>query len=396
MSQEGNRKQTQDSLESGGGIELALRLSTDADISSSESSSGEQEYPVRGRKRNRADDSPEFPRKSRALAPRGGANHGKGKGSTAHGQTQFWKGQGLTAQGQTHTLTQAHSKEGPVASLAGPIQAVMPSDSSSGLSSTPQSPARVDSAKRPSTSDSLGRPAKRPRRNQDDSASESAEGSALPHFIPSSLIKSKEGTFQAPSDMKRYLNKYLRHCLSKEEREALFKKYPRPNLEACAPPKVDKFMSDFLGKRLPKERDAELTKVQTAILAAIRPLTSAWQHLVEAKLENDPKMTVPATEVLTLIQQTVCLIGNASELTSQFRRAQILGVIDPSWSKFSSDFFDSATDTLFGEDFQESLSKKVEKETALSKAVSIMKKNKRDNLPSTSSSRERQNRDQFF
>ena len=93
-------------------------------------------------------------------------------------------------------------------------------------------------------------------------------------------------------------------------------------------------MSEHLGKRFLRERDTELSKIQTAILASIRPLTSAWQHLVEAKLEDNQSMIVPATEVLTLIQQTICIIDNASEFTSQMRRAQILGEIDPSWSKF--------------------------------------------------------------
>jgi len=32
----------------------------------------------------------------------------------------------------------------------------------------------------------------------------------------------------------------------KEEHEALFKEYPRPDLDFCAPPKVDKYVS-FLG-----------------------------------------------------------------------------------------------------------------------------------------------------
>ena len=99
--------------------------------------------------------------------------------------------------------------------------------------------------------------------------------------------------------------------------------------------------------------------------------------------------------------QTLCLIGNASELTSQTRRAHILKAIDTSWSKFGSDKFDSATDTLFGDNFQESLSKRVEKETALSKAVSITRRNKKDkDAPTTSGNasyrKDRQKDDQFF
>ena len=80
--------------------------------------------------------------------------------------------------------------------------------------------------------------------------------------------------------MKKYLDKHMKRCLSKEEREAMFKE---PDLQSCNPPKVDKYMSEFLGKRLPKEHDAELAKIQAAILAGVRPLTSAWQLLLLGK-----------------------------------------------------------------------------------------------------------------
>ena len=44
----------------------------------------------------------------------------------------------------------------------------------------------------------------------------------LENFEPSSLVKAKDGTFQTPKSMRKYLEKHLRRCLSKEEREALF------------------------------------------------------------------------------------------------------------------------------------------------------------------------------
>ena len=59
--------------------------------------------------------------------------------------------------------------------------------------------------------------------------------------------------------MKRLLEKHMKHCPSKVEREALFKEHPRPDLPSLVPPKVDKYMADFLGKRLPKELDTDLS-----------------------------------------------------------------------------------------------------------------------------------------
>ena len=89
--------------------------------------------------------------------------------------------------------------------------------------------------------------------------------------------------------MKSYLDKHMKRCLTKEEREALFKEHPRPNLDSCVPPKIDKYMSEFLGKHVPKERDSELAKIQSAILASVRPLTSAWQLLLEAGPAKETK-----------------------------------------------------------------------------------------------------------
>ena len=41
-------------------------------------------------------------------------------------------------------------------------------------------------------------------------------------------------------------------------------------------------------------------------------------------------MTVPATDVLEMIQRSLCLIGNASEFISQARRSKVLEAIKPS------------------------------------------------------------------
>ena len=56
------------------------------------------------------------------------------------------------------------------------------------------------------------------------------EDELLGQFDPASLVKSKEGTFSVPSTMKKYLNKHMKRCLSKEEREAIFKEHPKPDL----------------------------------------------------------------------------------------------------------------------------------------------------------------------
>ena len=50
---------------------------------------------------------------------------------------------------------------------------------------------------------------------------------------------------------------------------------------------------------MPKDHDRDLSKIQAGILACIRPLSSAWQQLLETGLTEDKDMGVPATEVVT-------------------------------------------------------------------------------------------------
>ena len=113
-------------------------------------------------------------------------------------------------------------------------------------------------------------------KGDEDADSDSPPG--IVDFDPASLVRSKEGTMKVPKPIQRYLDKHLKHCLTKEEREALFKEHPRPDLEATLAPKVDKYISDFLGKKFPREQDTELMKIQTAVLACICPLTSVGKN----------------------------------------------------------------------------------------------------------------------
>jgi len=197
-------------------------------------------------------------------------------------------------------------------------------------------------------------------------------------FDPAALVKSKEGSFKPPEELTTFMSKHFKRCLKKEEREAMFKDHPRPDISAATVPKADKYITDFLGKRFPKDQDAELMKVQAAVLGITRPLASAWKELHEARATKDASATVPAAEVMHLIQRTLCLVGNASEYISQTRRAHILEHIDKSWSRYASDEFPDAEETLFGDAFKSSLSERVEKDTALAKAVSITKKRQKE------------------
>jgi len=98
-------------------------------------------------------------------------------------------------------------------------------------------------------------------------------------------------------------------------------------------------------------------------------LASAWNSLLQNVADMDTDMLVLVSELITMIQQTVCLIGNASEVISQTRRATILETLDASWSKYEQEDFLDSKECLFGKAFQQTLTSKVEKESALAKAL---------------------------
>lgn len=57
-------------------------------------------------------------------------------------------------------------------------------------------------------------------------------------------------------------------------------------------------------------------------------------------------MPVPAAEVLSLCQRTICLVGNASELISQERRTKVLDTVDTAWSKYGAEDYPKAGTNL--------------------------------------------------
>ena len=146
-------------------------------------------------------------------------------------------------------------------------------------------------------------------------------------------------------------------------------------------PAVDKFMKEFLDKRFPKEEDGELAKIQAATLLPICPLAFPWNSFLESGADKDPDMLVPVADVISMIQRTICLIGNASEFISQIRRTRILEKLDVSWSKYGQEDFSDSKDTLLGKNSQQTLASKVEEEAVLAKAVVASKCSKERRPP---------------
>ena len=177
---------------------------------------------------------------------------------------------------------------------------------------------------------------------------------------------------EVPEVIGKYLEQHFRKGLAKEERTAMLKRHPKPNCKVMAPPKLDQFVSDFAPKKVDKARDAALSKIQGSLLYAVNPLTSMWAGLIEQGLVEEPEALIPVPDVLDVIQRSIVLIGNASNLVSETRREIALDAIHPSLKKYAKGDFKDAGSDLFGENFKDELVKKVEADSALSKAVRIV------------------------
>ena len=247
-----------------------------------------------------------------------------------------------------------------------------PSEGDPGLSKKRRRVAPELTRKRKAATGALTPPAKRAKVSpQSSSASESEDES----FDPTLETEDKDHfKVKVPKTIEKYIDKHFRRSLSKEERTAMLKRHPKPDVEAALPPKLDGFVADFAGKKLDKARDSQLAKIQGTMLYAASPLTNLWADLIEQGLSNDPEAAIHVSDILDTIQRSLVLIGNANSLISETRREIALESIHPSLKKYGKGAFAKAKADLFGEEFKDTLVKKVEADSALSKAVSIVSK----------------------
>ena len=195
-----------------------------------------------------------------------------------------------------------------------------------------------------------------------------------PQLFDPSLDKEDkdEYKFDVPEVIGQYLEQHFRKGLAKEERTAMLKRHPKPNAKVMTPPKLDQFVSDFAPKKVDKAKDAALSRIQGSLLYAANPLTNLWAELTEQGMADDPEALIPVPEVLDIIQRSLVLIGNTNNLVSETRREIALDAIHSSLKKYAKGNFKNAGSNLFGKKFKDELVKKVEADSALSKAVRIV------------------------
>ena len=146
------------------------------------------------------------------------------------------------------------------------------------------------------------------------------------HFNPELEKEDKEEfKTKVPKTVGKYLEKHFRRSLSKEERTAMLKKYPKPDTDASAPPKLDGFISE--DSWCPASQNPRSS------------FTSLWADLIDQGLTHDPSDAIHVTDVLEVIQRSLVLLGNANNVISETRREVALESVHPSLKKYAKGDF---------------------------------------------------------
>lgn len=82
----------------------------------------------------------------------------------------------------------------------------------------------------------------------------------------------------------------------------MLKRHPQPDIDAAVPLKLDSFVADFVGRKLDKARDSQLSKIQGAMLYAASPFTNLLTDLIEQGLASDPEGAIHISDVLEILR----------------------------------------------------------------------------------------------
>ena len=151
----------------------------------------------------------------------------------------------------------------------------------------------------------------------------------------------------------------------------IHKEHRVPSTPATKAPKVDRFATDYLKATFPRSNDVELMKVQSALLKVCGPMVCMWPELIDNNLLSDPNASVNVHNILNIIQRTIVLLDNTSEMLSQLRRSKILASVDTSFIKFGQKPQSGSGEFLFGSEYTKYLRGEAETDSSLAKVVSL-------------------------
>ena len=205
-------------------------------------------------------------------------------------------------------------------------------------------------------------------------------------FDPS-VLPDATGVRVAP-EVADYLGKHVRHRLEFDAHKRLVAQCPRPsNVPSVATPRRD----DFVGKRRDTGKqsrapdpDRFLWTVQDEVLDTVGPLCALYSRALSA--EQTGTALSPA-DVIMSVQQTLVLVGHASEHISQERRYKLLRQHEPAAvSVLRSADLSVSGSNLFGPEFLKLMRSQAKEVKAFQELSSSLNRRKRPFRNSRSSS----------
>ena len=171
------------------------------------------------------------------------------------------------------------------------------------------------------------------------SSEESVEEDNSPKSYRFQIIsKSESHKWELLGEMADYANHQFQ-CFVQEKdvEENLLVLQPVPeNVRGVK--KLDDFVKSIMGQDAQVlKQDAIMEKFQQKILDVLGPLSRLWKGLEDIKNAPDDTVPVPVEDHIKLIEQTVLLLGQASNSILYSRRLQILKTLikDPKKQKMS-------------------------------------------------------------
>ena len=168
----------------------------------------------------------------------------------------------------------------------------------------------------------------------------------------------------SPSEpFKAFLDKHLKRRLTVDQVNEIIGETSLPETDSCVAPYLDKDILNYVpaGRRKAVEnRDKDLNLIQRALLNSAAPLCCLHDRL-------ERKDNVSNDELLTILQQSLCLLGSANHITTITRRKKILGAINPDKIQLADNDFPNAGKMLFGDDLPPLAAKHSELSRSLSK-----------------------------
>ena len=143
-------------------------------------------------------------------------------------------------------------------------------------------------------------------------------------------IVSNEDQFKwdPPSELASYTNtQFEKYILEKSIHDAICEVHPVPN-NLNQVKKIDESLRDLLMEKNKTNSvavDEILGKIQKKTLSVMGPLSKVWLKLENARKSDAPPL--PLEEILSLLEQTICLLGQTSNSISYHGMYNILSSV---------------------------------------------------------------------